>query len=390
MNLAHLLAKEIANLYQYGMDRYERSKVNNICQYEDFQLCNNIAPKHIKKIAFIIPALIPYSGGQTSILRLGTLLSKDGYDISYICYEQQSPKSMQEVARQNLYNVAGKYYEFKNAFNEQFDLIISTSWESVYYARRIPGYKMYFVQDYEPYFFKLNERYLLAKKTYELGLHIVSLGRWNIQQIQKECNTSSILDMIDFPYECSEYKSIKKDYDCLREKKLIKIAVYSKEEGKRIPNLIQNILYNASKKFEEQGIKLDITFFGFSRDYKVMIGRNIGKLNKAQLNELYKQSDFGLVASMSNISLVPYEMMATGLPVIEFAEGSFLSFFPDSAAILIDYDFMTIFNKLMECINDPAKLEQMNNNCQNIIKDLSWDKSVKQFEDILKSIESNE
>jgi len=58
-----------------------------------------------------------------------------------------------------------------------YDIIIATSWQSVYYVRNFSGYKAYFVQDFEPYFFKLNERYLLAKKTYELGLHIISLGK---------------------------------------------------------------------------------------------------------------------------------------------------------------------------------------------------------------------
>ena len=41
-----------------------------------------------------------------------------------------------------------------------------------------------------------------------------------------------------------------------------------------------------------------------------------------------------MVASMSNISLVPYEMHASGLPVIEFGDGSYPFFFGQDTAIL--------------------------------------------------------
>jgi glycosyltransferase involved in cell wall biosynthesis len=51
-------------------------------------------------------------------------------------------------------------------------------------------------------------------------------------------------------------------------------------------------------------------------------------LSKKQLLSLYRKADFGMVASMSNVSLVPYEMLATGLPLIEFEDGTFPYFLP--------------------------------------------------------------
>ncbi len=57
-------------------------------------------------------------------------------------------------------------------------------------------------------------------------------------------------------------------------------------------------------------------------------GNNLGKLNKEEMKSLYEKSDFGIVASMTNISLVPYEMLAMGLPIVEFKDGSFPFFFP--------------------------------------------------------------
>lgn len=39
--------------------------------------------------------------------------------------------------------------------------------------------------------------------------------------------------------------------------------------------------------------------------------------------------------SYTNISLVPYEMMATGLPLVELKEGTFTEFMPERSAVLL-------------------------------------------------------
>ena len=57
-------------------------------------------------------------------------------------------------------------------------------WDSSYIVKKLPGYKMYFVQDYEPYFYPYGEKYILAKKSYELGLHMVTLGPWINKKIK--------------------------------------------------------------------------------------------------------------------------------------------------------------------------------------------------------------
>ena len=71
---------------------------------------------------------------------------------------------------------------------------------------------------------------------------------------------------------------------------------------------------------------------------------------KSELLNLYNTSDFGLVASLTNISLVPYEMLATGLPIIEFKEGTFEYFFPENTAIITSFDYNDFYKKVKESI----------------------------------------
>ena len=88
----------------------------------------------------------------------------------------------------------------------------------------------------------LMKSFYSAKKTYELGAHIVSLGSWNIEMIRKECNTTSKLDALSFPYEPNEYSlSVKRNYLSYAHKKCLKIAVYTKERRKENPQYLYNI-----------------------------------------------------------------------------------------------------------------------------------------------------
>lgn len=388
MNLKESMKKKIISAYTTSVDKHESEIVNSVLEYENFEVEQNAKPQKTSNIGIIVGSIVRYSGGHTSILRLGTGLSKNGKTVTYISFKNQSLEKMQEAAKGNLPSVEGKFAKLQDVSLETYDIIIATSWQSVYYARRFEAYKMYFVQDYEPYFFKLNERYLLAKKTYELGLHIVSLGKWNIEQIKRlgSVNVKYKTDYIDFPYEPSEYICYERNYDKYIGKKDISIAVYSKEDGKRIPNMLQIILKKATKELQSMGISLEIYFFGFDKKTKIQIGKNLGKLNRKEMIELYKKVDFGMVASMTNISLVPYEMLATGLPIIEFIEGSFTSFFPSGAATLVDFNYKMLCDELVKCITVNNIVKNQIQLAQKYLETLSWEHSCRQFIDILEEL----
>lgn len=49
-----------------------------------------------------------FSGGHTSILRLGTELSKRGYEVGYVSFASQSIDDMKKNAEINLANYNGK------------------------------------------------------------------------------------------------------------------------------------------------------------------------------------------------------------------------------------------------------------------------------------------
>ena len=384
MNKAVKVLKKVISLQkQKKLKKY----LNDILMVADFNPIINERPKKIEVITFVIPGMPAFSGGHTSILRLGTELSNSGYKIKYISIDNQSIESMRDNAKVNLQGYKGEFISSK--FEDvETDVVVATAWDTVYYSRKIKGYKMYFVQDYEPYFSLYGESFILAKKTYELGYHMVSLGKWNKHMIEKECNPNSQLDYITFPYENKEYFEQERNFDSYKDKKEFNFAVYIKDVGKRAPYLIQYLLTKLKNDFSKEGITLNIKYYGEDKNFKCEGGENIGKLNKSELLNLYNTSDFGLVASLTNISLVPYEMLATGLPVIEFKEGTFEYFFPDNTAILTTFDYNDFYNQIKENINNPNKLKKMNKNSVEFLSRLSWEKTTEEFIKILDNVKS--
>ncbi len=368
----------------------DRKRVNAILENYSTSVIENEPPKQIKTVLFILTRMVRFHGGQTSVLRLGTQLSQLGYSVYYAVYKSQSKEEMKICASSNLEGFEGTLISsssFKKLQNKKSpDIIVATSWDTVSFAKKFSGYKMYFVQDYEPYFYSFGELFLLAKKTYEQGLHMVSLGAWNKDMILKNCDIVSPLDTIDFPYEKSEYPKSERDYLSYKDKKKFVIAVYLKYYGKRLPCIIPYMLDKVSEYFRKDGIILDIKYFGEAKSFTTKGGTNLGMLNKQELRQLYEEADFGMVASMSNISLIPYEMLATGLPLIEFKDGTFEFFFPENSAIMTSIDAKDLYESLIDVIHNPEKLLLQKSNAERYLDTLSWKKTGKQFADIMEAI----
>ena len=61
-----------------------------------------------------------------------------------------------------------------------------------------------------------------------------------------------------------------------------------------------------------------------------------GVLSPINLAQLYRSSDFGCVFSGTNYSLVPLEMMACGIPVLEFDGQNTRQTYPDGSVIFAE------------------------------------------------------
>lgn len=363
--------------------------VNSILEIASFEKIEQLRPNKFESVIFVTPFMFKHGGGLTSVLRIAKRLSEKGIDVFFTCPIDNRCAKMISNAKVNLPSYEANYILWNDALKMDFDFVVTVQDTIMYYSRKLKGYQIYFVQDYEPFFNPIGDKYYLSKKAYELGEDIISLGDWNVYNIKRNSNVNHIGDIysIDFPFESSEYPLTIRDYSYINKKKELTIAVYIKREPKRLPGIVMNLVNGLKDDLEKNGIKLNIFYFGLHKIEKPKYGINLGRISKNEIKALYEKSDFGMVASMTNISLVPYEMIASGLPVIEFKDGSYPDFLGEDTAILLDsFSHRELTDKIIAYIAQPELLNAMCTRAKNRLINLSWDNSGKQFLDILDNI----
>lgn len=371
---------------KYFLQKEEERNRSAVFDKLSFVSIKNVPPEKAGSILFVIPPMDFGSGGLTSILRIARACSERGIEVFFHDYRDGNVAQEEAIAEKNLFGYHAKFLSEQDLKGRKFDFVCATSWETVYFANKIEGYHLYFVQDYEPAFYAFGDNYFLSKNTYQLGYHIISLGGWNVKMIRAGATGAIKADQIDFPYDPSEYQQVKKDFAAYKSKKEIHLAIYIKMEEKRAPYLILSMIEQTAKKLlDADGVTLVPHYFGLNKKYKIDKGENLGRLGKKELLDLYHRCDFGLVASLTNVSLVPLEMMGSGLPVIEFADGSFPYFFGNDAAILTSFDPDDLYEKIHNTLANPDALARMMDVAEKKLAPLSWKKTTEQFVEILLS-----
>ncbi len=342
-----------------------------------------IYPENLNcSIAFIVPEISKFSGGHTGILRLGTYLCKMGHKVDYIAINDKSIEEMEENAVINFPEWEGKILTREAFQSNYYDIGIATKWNTCYHLvanQKKFGLKAYFIQDFEPLFYPMSDYYLLSLNTYKMGLKMISLGPWNAKMIKKFLPHRDV-KYIDFPVELGIYNIEKRE---IKISEPIRFAVYIKRDPKRAPFLLIEQLKYLKYMFDKNNVKVEINFFGIEKNIKLPLGNNLGKLNAESLKSLYRNSHFGVVASLTNISYVNYEMVAMGLPVIDFIDGSAPSFFSEEEMIFIDAHPMALYKTVENYIKEENKLNAIVSKAQKKLRNVTWESQAKKFAELL-------
>lgn len=377
-----MIKDKVNMLAKHILDNNEKAEVFKVMDIAEFDPVENIKPKQFKSILIVMPTIYQNSGGETSVLRVGSYFGEKGVQVFYSSYNNDNCDLMYNNAKQNLKSLKGKFITLSEAMTREFDFCMATSWQTVYYSKKIKAHHIYFVQDYEPYFYEVGDQYLLANHTYDMNYDMITLGDWNKEQILRNHEHIRTFS-IPFPYEPSEYPYKDRDFESYKDKYEYSIAIYMKKTGRRIPYIIESMMGKAIKALGDNGITLKVYYYGLNPKDTVTNGENLGKLPKDELRELYYKCDFGMVASMTNVSLVPFEMISTGLPVFEFKDGSYSSFMGDDTAILLDFNYRGLVEKITSIRSNPENITEMMNTARNMLNQLSWNKTCECFYETL-------
>jgi glycosyltransferase involved in cell wall biosynthesis len=105
-----------------------------------------------------------------------------------------------------------------------------------------------------------------------------------------------------------------------------------------------------------------------------------GVLDDHKLADLYRNATVGLVLSTTNYSLIPHEMMACGLPVVELDSASTRAEFPVGTVALAPPTPDGIAAQIVRLLTDPVSRGWQAQRAVDYVGEISWQRSARQVE----------
>lgn len=329
-------------------------------------------------IAWVSPPVGPGGGGHTTIARFVKYLQEQGHQVTFYMYNNntipQSAKEAQDIFRLS-YGVdvaVGDLASFG-----PHDVVLATSWETAYPVFNLSQpnlHKFYFVQDFEPSFYGVGSRYKLAEATYKFGFYGITAGKWLTHKL---ADYGMAADYFDFGAEMDIYRPKKP----MKKKK--QIAFYARAHTERRGFEIGVM---ALKIFKDKHPDYDIVFFGQDMSaYDIpfdFIDRGI--LSKEELAEIYHESVACLVLSLTNVSLLPLELLVAGcVPVMNDGDNNTLVLGDTPHIAYTEAYPLHLAQELCRAV-EREDLEAYAQSMSDHYQARSWEESYRKVEAILK------
>jgi glycosyltransferase involved in cell wall biosynthesis len=250
------------------------------------------------------------SGGHTTLFRMMEACRAAGFANTLLLYNRYGNDLAESAATVRR---AWPWLECDIAFVPEridgFDAVVASAWSTAHVAvtRTAPGtQRLYFAQDFEPFFYPRGGEYAMAEDSYRLGLHIVSLGAMVRDSIREHTGVEST--MIPFGVDREVYHALPGT------RRRSGVLFYAKRGNDRRGYRLAVL---ALREFHRRHPDEPIHVYGdMAGDLGVPVIEH-GSLRPSELNELYNSVVTGLALSFTNISLVAEEMLAAGaVPVV--------------------------------------------------------------------------
>ena len=323
-------------------------------------------------IAWFVPALLKGGGGHRTIFQNITALINDGYmcDVYIGDFNRHSPNELFQMINEYYGEFHGNVFADWNNPLKEYDCVIATSWNSAPIVQKIDcPKKAYFIQDFEPYFYPMGSNYVEAENTYKYGFHGITIGKWLSHKMREEFHLTT--DYFSF---CADLKTYKKLNNIEKENAIC--FVFQPDKPRRCDNIALKALQIVKT------IKPDVKIYFYGSNPSLINNLEVEQLGIIPIekcNELYNKCLVGLCMSASNPSRIPFEMMASGLPVVELYRENNLYDFPNDGCLLADSTPEAIANALLTILEDKKLQQKMSTAGIKYMKDYPLEKGFEEF-----------
>lgn len=256
-------------------------------------------------------------GGHQNIFRFVEHLDKLGYKNNIYLYSTFDDMTIGQ-AKENV----SAYCKAKNLTFHRYkgsmakaDVVFATGWETAYpvFNDKTDAYKMYFVQDFEPYFYPVGTDYILAENTYRFGFHGVTAGGFLRHKLSQEYGMRC--DHFDFGADTKLYHH---DNHKQRKEVFFYARPVTERRGFDLGIMALEIFHKQMPDYTINLAGWDVSGYEVPFPYV-----NHKALRLEDLAGLYNRCSVALVISLTNLSLLPLELLLCGtIPVVNEGENN--------------------------------------------------------------------
>lgn len=259
-------------------------------------------------IAWVLTPPSGGSGGHTTAFRMVEALERKGHRCEIWLYSGRRwlATDAERVIREWWPDVRARVAPVPETAHG-FHAVVATSWQTAHVVARFTecARRIYFAQDYEPWFYAQGVASELARATYDFGFETMTVG----QAVADAIHASHGVRSVVVPYGCDH-------------------EVYSADVHSRRDGVVFYSRPGVARRGYELGVAALELFHRARPEVPIhSIGKMAGRppfpttvhatLTPRQLNQLYARCAAGLVLSFTNVSLVPFELLAAGVvPVL--------------------------------------------------------------------------
>jgi len=304
-----------------------------------------------KSIGVLVPDIIVGAGGHRKILGFCKFLADNGFRVTLYVDSQLHPTKIRHIITEHYYEFECEIINLRGVIGVH-DVVICTHWTTAYNmsASLDRDRTIYFIQDYEPMFDAVGTRYVKAAATYQLGYKLVCYGRWVADRIDREFSLPS--EVIDFTLDRNIYKPDPK------KPKSIDVLFFARPSQ---PRRCFELGVEALRDLWKNNKAVRIGLYG-EEDYGELgfTYHNFGLVTDThELASIYNRSRVGICFSTTNPSLVGYEMLACGLPVLDIRVPGFeVNFNGDDFIFYANAHRLSIRSVLAAALNNEYELEE--------------------------------
>jgi glycosyltransferase involved in cell wall biosynthesis len=322
------------------------------------------------RIAIVIPPFSFGSGGHNVLFQVIRRLEERGHVCSVWLDDpfglvDQPIEVVRGAVRADYAGIDGPFYKGFEQWTGA-DVVIATGWQTVYPVMRLGGChaRLYLVNDHEPEFYPTSIEAHLAAATYRLGLPCLAGGSEWMARTLRERYGADVLGVL--PYGIDEaYRP--RD----AERRTDTVVVYGREVT---PRRAVALALMALGHVHRRRPDLRVIVFGDPQPVEASFPyEHIGLASPDQLAWLYSEATVGVAFSMTNSSLVPQDMLACGLPVVDVTGFGTESLHGSGGPVeLAPFDDLAVAAAIDGLLDDPGLRDERRRAGLKYARDHGW------------------